>query len=106
MAHVLKTRFQYRTILLGVTAIFAVGFLYISLVKDSTGLVVIFLICWVSGIMEPITTGYLHHRIHSSMRATIDSFQSLGLNAVLIITGLGFMLHPNLMFLVVMDLLH
>lgn len=44
----------------------------------------------ISGIVEPITTGYLHHRIDSSMRATIDSFQSLGLNAVLIITGLGF----------------
>jgi lipopolysaccharide export LptBFGC system permease protein LptF len=32
----------------------------------------------------------LHHRIDSTMRATMDSFQSLGLNAVTMITGLGF----------------
>jgi MFS family permease len=90
VAHVIKSRFRYRTILSGVTVIFAVGFLYISVMKDYTSLVAIFLICLLSGIIEPITTGYLHHRINSSMRATIDSFQSLGLNVVLIITGLGF----------------
>lgn len=90
VAHVIKSRFRYRTILSGVTAIFAVGFLYISVMKDYTSLLAIFLICLLSGIIEPITTGYLHHRINSSMRATIDSFQSLGLNVVLIITGLGF----------------
>ncbi|MFP3121830.1 MFS transporter [Ectobacillus funiculus] len=90
IAHVIKSRFRYRTILSGVTAIFAVGFIYISVIKDYTSLVAIFLICLLSGIIEPITTGYLHHRINSSMRATIDSFQSLGLNVVLIITGLGF----------------
>jgi MFS family permease len=90
IAYVIKSRFRYRTILSGVTAIFAVGFIYISVIKDYTSLVAIFLICLLSGIIEPITTGYLHHRINSSMRATIDSFQSLGLNIVLIITGLGF----------------
>jgi MFS family permease len=90
IAYVIKSRFRYRTILSGVTAIFAVGFIYISVIKDYTSLVAIFLICLLSGIIEPITTGYLHHRINSSMRATIDSFQSLGLNVVLIITGLGF----------------
>ncbi|MFB9762545.1 MFS transporter [Ectobacillus funiculus] len=90
IAYVIKSRFRYRTILSSVTAIFAVGFIYISVIKDYTSLVAIFLICLLSGIIEPITTGYLHHRINSSMRATIDSFQSLGLNVVLIITGLGF----------------
>jgi len=40
--------------------------------------------------MEPVASGFLHHRIDSSMRATIDSFQSLGLRAVTVITGLGF----------------
>jgi MFS family permease len=89
-AHALKSRFSYRTLLLGVTAVFAAGFLYVSVIKDYTGVVAIFLIFLFSGIIEPIATGYLHHRIDSSMRATIDSFQSLGENAVLIITGLGF----------------
>ncbi|MCU6710245.1 hypothetical protein M6D81_16215 [Paenibacillus sp. J5C_2022] len=42
-------------------------------------------------MVEPLATGYLHHRIgSSSMRATIDSFQSLAMNAVMVATGLGF----------------
>ncbi|MBD1379795.1 MFS transporter [Metabacillus arenae] len=89
-AHVLKKRFNCRTLLSVVTAVFAAGFFYLSVMKDYTGLAVIFLICLFSGIIEPLSNGYLHHRIDSSMRATIDSFQSLGLNAVLIVSGLGF----------------
>jgi MFS family permease len=90
IAHVIKGRFRYKSILLGVTAVFAGGFIYLSVTQNLTGLAAIFLICFFSGILEPVTTGYLHHRIDSKMRATIDSFQSLGLNTVLIITGLGF----------------
>ncbi|MDF2815161.1 MAG: transporter, partial [Paenibacillus sp.] len=90
LAHILKSWFSYRTLLSGVTAVLAAGFLYISVVQDYTGLIAMSLICLFSGVIEPITTGYLHHRIDSSMRATIDSFQSLGLNAVLMISGLGF----------------
>jgi predicted MFS family arabinose efflux permease len=90
LAHAIKSRFSYKSLLLVVTAVFAVGFLYLSVIKDFTGLVAIFLIGLFAGIIEPITSGYLHHRIDSSMRATMDSFQSLGENAVLIITGLGF----------------
>ncbi|MBN3546851.1 MFS transporter [Fictibacillus barbaricus] len=90
IAYVMKRRFRYKTILTWVIAVFTVGFLYVSVTQDYTGLGAIFLICLFSGIIEPISTGYLHHRTDSNMRATIDSFQSLGLNAVLIITGLGF----------------
>jgi hypothetical protein len=90
-AHALKGRFSYRTLLSGVTAVIAVGFIYISVVKDYSSLAAIFLIGLFAGIIEPLATGYLHHRIESSsMRATIDSFQSLGENAVLMIIGLGF----------------
>ncbi|MCD9024730.1 MFS transporter [Cohnella silvisoli] len=90
LAHAMKGWFSYRTLLSGVTAVIAAGFIYISLVKDYTGLAAIFLIGLFAGVIEPITTGYLHHRIDSSMRATMDSFQSLGENAVLMIIGLGF----------------
>jgi MFS family permease len=91
LAHALKGRFSYRTLLSVVTAVIAVGFIYISVVKDYSCLAAIFLIGLFSGIIEPIATGYLHHRIESSsMRATIDSFKSLGENAVLMIIGLGF----------------
>jgi len=81
---------SYRALISGVVFVFAAGLLYLYAVKGTTSLVVIFLICIVSGIIEPVATGYLHHRIDSSMRATIDSFQSLGLRSVLIIVGLGF----------------
>jgi MFS family permease len=90
MAYLILKRFRYRTILLWLTIVFTLGFLYIALVKGYSSLAAIILICFVSGLIEPITTGYLHHRIDSSFRATMDSFQSLGLNAVLIVTGLGF----------------
>jgi len=90
LAYAVKNRFSYRTLISGVVFTFTAGFLYLSAVKGYSSLMVIFLICIVSGVMEPVTTGYLHHRIDSSMRATIDSFQSLGLRAVLIAMGLGF----------------
>ncbi|MGM7724334.1 MFS transporter [Metabacillus sp. Hm71] len=90
LAHILINRFRYRTLLLAVAAVLAIGFLYVSIIRDFTGLVAVFLIFLVSGIIEPIVSGYLHHKMDSSMRATIDSFQSLGLNGVLILTGLGF----------------
>jgi hypothetical protein len=38
LAHVLKSRFSYRTLLLGVTAVVAIGFIYLSVIKDFTGL--------------------------------------------------------------------
>ncbi|QWU17091.1 hypothetical protein SAMN04487895_11344 [Paenibacillus sophorae] len=41
-------------------------------------------------MVEPLAAGYLHHRIGSSKRATMHSFQSLGQNAALIATGMGF----------------
>jgi predicted MFS family arabinose efflux permease len=86
----MKRRFNYRTLLLGVTAIFTAGFIYISTVHDYSSLFAISLIFLVSGVIDPLATGYLHHRIDSTMRATMDSFQSLGLNVVTMITGLGF----------------
>jgi predicted MFS family arabinose efflux permease len=90
LAYRIKNRMSYRGLISGVVFVFAAGLLYLYTVKGYTSLVVIFLICIVSGIIEPIATGYLHHRIDSSMRATIDSFQSLGLRSILIIVGLGF----------------
>ena len=91
LAHTLKRVFHSRNLLLGITGVFAAGFLCLSILQGYIGLAAIFLICLCSGVMEPIIIGYLHHRItDSSMRATIDSFQSLGENVVLSITGIGF----------------
>jgi len=94
-AYVLKKRFSYRDLISGIIAIYTAGFACLWISKNYEGsayygLPAIFLIYAVSGVLEPIVTGYLHHRIDSNMRATIDSFQSLGLRVITIIVGLGF----------------
>ncbi len=89
-AYIVKKHFSYKTLLSGIVFIFTIGFLYLWVAKGLTSLIAIFLICTFSGLMEPIVAGYLHHKIDSSMRATLDSFQSLGLRVVVIIVGLGF----------------
>jgi MFS family permease len=91
LAYALIGRFRYRPLILGVTSVIAVGFGCVALAGGYAGFAAVLLICLFSGIMEPLASGYLHHRIaDSSMRATIDSFQSLGESLVLIVTGLGF----------------
>lgn len=90
LVRTLLSRFGYRRLLFRVTTIFATGFAFAAASKDYIGLAAIMVICLFSGVMEPLVAGYLHHRIDSSMRATIDSFQSLGLNLVHMLAGLGF----------------
>ncbi|HHY82966.1 MAG TPA: MFS transporter [Clostridiales bacterium] len=90
LAYRIKKKMSYKAMMSGVVLTIAAGLFYLYAVRGITSLAVIFLICLVSGIIEPAAAGYLHHRIDSSMRATIDSFQSLGLRLMIIITGLGF----------------
>jgi len=94
-AYALKKRYSYKVLISGVIAVYTAGFVCLWISKDYSGseyygLTAISLIYIVSGILEPIVTGYLHHRIDSTMRATIDSFQYLGLRAIAAIIGLGF----------------
>ncbi len=89
-AYLLKSTFSYRSLLITVSIVFSIGFACIALLKGSIGLIAILVVCLFAGITEPLTTGYLHHRIDSKMRATVDSFQSLGLNVIMILTSLGF----------------
>jgi hypothetical protein len=67
-AYLLKDRFGYSSLLSVVMAGLAAGFLYLSVIKDYSGLAVLFLICLLAGMIEPLAAGYLHHRIDSSMR--------------------------------------
>ncbi|TMV52234.1 MFS transporter [Paenibacillus mesophilus] len=90
LAHALLKRFSSRTLILIVGSIFAVGFAYTAASKDYIGLAAMLVICLFSGVMEPLAAGYLHHRIDSTMRATIDSFRSLGENVVHTFIGIGF----------------
>jgi len=43
-----------------------------------------------AGVVEPLVSGYLHHRAESHMRATAESFASLGLRLVSMPLGLVF----------------
>lgn len=90
LAHAVIKRYKYRSVLITITAIITVGFIFISIKSGYTGFTAMCIIVLASGFVEPIVSGYLHHRIDSCTRATIDSFQSLGLNAMLILVGLGF----------------
>ncbi len=89
-AHLLVRRFSYRFLFSTVSLIFAAGFALAAAWKGFGGLAAFMVICLFSGIAEPLASGYLHHRIDSGMRATMDSFQSLGLNIVHSVIGLGF----------------
>ncbi|ALC92152.1 MFS transporter [Bacillus sp. FJAT-18017] len=90
LAHWLIGKFSHAKLLTAVLVILTCGFSYLATIKGYTGLAVVYLICLASGMVNPIVTGFLHHRIDTDMRATIDSFQSLSLNAFQIITGIGF----------------
>jgi MFS family permease len=90
LAHVWIGKFSHKSLIFIITAVFAIGFTYVAAYKDYIGLAAMLVICLFSGVMGPLAIGYLHHRIDSGMRATIDSFQSLGENLVHIVAGLGF----------------
>jgi predicted MFS family arabinose efflux permease len=90
LAYLLKNQFSYKSLLSGAIAVFAAGFIYISVMKDYSSLAAICLIGLFAGMIEPLAAGYLHHRMDSSMRATIGSFQSLGEHAAVSVIGIGF----------------
>ncbi|MCH5586660.1 MFS transporter [Shimazuella sp. AN120528] len=86
----MQKHFHPTSILIFIQTIFIFGFAYISLVHHITSLIVFGLLFLVSGMVVPLVSGYLHHRIDANMRATIDSFQSLGTNIAVMGIGLGF----------------
>lgn len=90
LAYKLKERFRIRHLIAVITAVMAAGFAALATMHHFGGLAALFIVCLFAGMLEPLAAGYLHHRVDSSMRATMGSFQSLGENAVLIVTGLGF----------------
>lgn len=97
IASTLTGKVRYRIILPTVCTIIAVNFLGLALARNMTGLLAMLFIGTFSAAMEPLTTGYLHHRVDSSVRATIDSLQSFGLNVVLAVMGLGFGLFSTIL---------
>ncbi|MGI8314655.1 MFS transporter [Halobacillus mangrovi] len=89
-AHFLTQRFNTQTLLLNVLAVFTLGFFGLTISPGWTGIALIFVVYLFDGLVEPVIAGYLHHRIGSEQRSTIESFWSLGGNVTLVIVGLGF----------------
>jgi len=89
-AHKLKGRFSYRAILNIVLLVNAVGYIGVTLTRSVFCLVPMIAVFLAAGVVEPLVSGYLHHRAESHMRATAESFASLGLRLVSMPIGLIF----------------
>lgn len=90
MAAYLLKFFAEKSILAFVLAICSIGFFITYLFPGPIGVAAIFMIFLVSGVVEPIITGYLHRHASSDIRATIDSFQSLCKKGIIFGIGLAF----------------
>lgn len=89
-AYKLKKRFSYSTIFSIVLLLICTTVLLTGFMKTALGLIPLVLTFAVFGVVEPLVLGYLHHRTGSSIRATVESFQSLALRICTILCGLIF----------------
>ena len=62
----------------------------IFLARDLFCLVPMLFLFAIDGIVDPLVIGYLHHHTESHIRATVESFSSLGLRVVSVGVGLLF----------------
>ncbi|WP_309121853.1 MFS transporter [Paenibacillus sp.] len=90
LADSLRRRVPTRGLLAAIVAVFALGLGFVAAGPGLAGAAALLAVCFASGVVDPLATGYLHHRIDGTMRATIDSFQSLAGNGVAMVVGLGF----------------
>jgi predicted MFS family arabinose efflux permease len=86
----LKDRIPLKVVLSAILVVVSVCFLSSSFIRSPWGLIPFFLAFSLVGAAQPLSLGYLHHRIGSSHRATIESFQSLALRVGSAIVGLLF----------------
>ena len=89
-AYKLKGIFKYKHILTCIISVSIVGYVVVFLARDLFCLIPIMLLFVVAGIVDPLVIGYLHHHTESHIRATVESFSSLGLRIVSVIVGLFF----------------
>lgn len=90
IAYRIKKWFSYRTIFTATLFIYAAALILTGYVKNIFGLIPLAAAFSVFGVIEPLVSGYLHHRTDSSCRATVESFQSLVYRGFSIIIGLAF----------------
>lgn len=77
-------------IIIGVLSIITSGLFLTAMFPGPLGMIVIIVIFLASGVIDPVITGYLHHRTDSTIRATVESVQSLLERGITLSIGLGF----------------
>lgn len=82
--------FSAETIILSVLGVSAAGFFMTALFPGVFGIIAMLIIFLASGVVDPVVSGYLHHRGSSEIRATLESIQSLIERAITLIVGIGF----------------
>ena len=90
LSYKLKNKLGYKSVFVLLFTAAIIALLAMAFVKGAAGIVSILVICLAEGLTEPLASGYLHKRVPSRMRATIDSFQSLVQRILSIVIGLGF----------------
>jgi MFS family permease len=90
LAYKLKEKFSYRQILTCITIAGIAGYAAIFLTRNLLCLAPMMVLFAVSGIADPLVAGFLHRHAESAVRATAESFSSLGLRAVSVGVGLIF----------------
>ncbi len=90
LADAMRRRFRYASPLAVSLAAVAVCLGVAGFAPGLGGAAALLGACLAAGLVEPLSAGYLHHRIEGPMRATIDSFRSLADNGVATAIGLGF----------------
>jgi len=90
VAYKLKDKMPYSTLFVVALGLFALGTLLMAVFQNIWGLLFLFLSYGAAGIIEPLVSGYLHHRSPSEFRATAESYQSLAYRLTTIAVGLSF----------------
>lgn len=90
IAHRLKGVAPWRPLLTGLLVVFCAGVAVMAFVGSPWGVLLLLVAYWAAGLMEPLTVGYLHHRVPSSIRATAESYQSLVSRVVSAVVGIVF----------------
>ena len=89
-AYRLKEKYDYKHILACILCIGTIGYGALFFARSFFCLIPMALLFSVMGIVDPLVTGYLHHHTESQVRATVESFSSVGLRAFSACVGLVF----------------
>lgn len=90
VAYKLKDRVTYRSLFAVILALFTCGVLTMAVLNNPSGLLFLFIAYGAAGLVEPLVSGYLHHRAPSEFRATVESYQSLAFRITAAVVGLAF----------------